>query len=186
MIDSNVRVFSKVDVDNASVGKKMYGFNRYLSTKWSDSFVKGLCSDWQNRVLKLRGVLTVHRSNYPSGCSLRAVSLSIFEWEPKRRLHHSVSTKWKKWRVNLEVEWRKETGITVTVSIQIWHQLSPSCCVGWLGTYMSEYTTWIWIYSASEEIDAFLHYAKIMVSTQNGHAGRLAVLTMWVRRQRWG
>lgn len=46
IIDSNVRVFSKVDVDSASVGRNMYGFNRYLSTKESVSFAKALCGDW--------------------------------------------------------------------------------------------------------------------------------------------
>ena len=45
MIDSIVRVFSKVDVDSASVGRNMYGFNRYLSTKELVSFAKTLCGD---------------------------------------------------------------------------------------------------------------------------------------------
>lgn len=30
MIDSKVKVFSKVDVDKAMVGKKRYGLRRYL------------------------------------------------------------------------------------------------------------------------------------------------------------
>lgn len=49
---------------------------------------------------------------------------------------------------------------------------------------MSEYTTRVWIYSISEEIYTFLHYAKMAVSTPNGHAEQLAILTMRVRGQR--